>query len=272
MIFATTDYEFWEMHMSFEGRTALVTGASAGIGRAVSLALAREGANLALVARSVEPLEQVGRACGGALALAGDVADPDFVTAAVARTADRFGGIDLIICNAGISMNAAFQDTELHVFRRLIDVNYFGSLYFAHAGRPWLEESGGSLLFVSSIVGKRGFPTRSGYAASKFAVHGLFESLRAEWAGRGVHVGLVAPGYTDTAIRQNALGANGAATESESTTVGRVDSPEHVAEIMLEAVRQRRREVVVGTPGKAVVWLNRLLPGLADRVAARAMR
>jgi short-subunit dehydrogenase len=124
---------------------------------------------------------------------------------------------------------------------------------------------------VSSIVGKRGFPTRSGYSASKFAVHALFESLRVEWASKGVHVGIVAPGYTDTEIRERALGADGLPRGQQGMTVGKVMSAEDAASSIICAAAKRRREVILTPGGKVMVWVNKLSGGLSDRLAARVI-
>ncbi len=126
-------------------------------------------------------------------------------------------------------------------------------------------------MFVSSIVGKRGFGTRSGYAASKFAVHGLFESLRVEWADKGIHVGIVAPGYTDTDIRASALSADGSSHGETGKTVGKVMSASDAAGAIIAAAAKRRREVILTREGRLLVWLDKLLPGLADRIAARVV-
>lgn len=258
--------------MDFRGRVALVTGASSGIGRALALELGRAGARVGLVARRRDRLEEVAEAIGpAALVLDGDVTDDAFCAASVNALVDRFGRLDIAVANAGLSMNARFEDTEPVVFRRLLDVNYFGAVHLARHALPFLERSGGSLVFVSSVVGKRGFPTRSGYAAAKFAVHGLFESLRAEWAHRGVHVGIVCPGFTDTEIRETALGADGRQRSEAGPTTGRVMTSEQAAHGIVRAIARRRREVVLTSAGKAMVMLNRLLPGLADRVAARVV-
>ena len=168
-------------------------------------------------------------------------------------------------------MHSRFVETDLDVFHRLMAVNYFGSLYVARFAAPYLKRSGGSLVFVSSIVGKRGFPTRSGYSASKSAVHALFESLRCEWAGEGVHVGLVAPGYTDTEIRNHALGANGSQSASPAKPVGQVMQPQEVAQAIIKVAALRKRERILTPGGRLMVWLNKLLPSVADRVAARTV-
>ncbi len=256
----------------FRGRKVLVTGASAGIGRALAVQLGRSGAHVGLVARRRDRLEALAAELGGrSTVLVGDVSDEDFVIAAVAEFAAEAGGIDLVINNAGISMNGLFEHTETAVFRRMMDVNYFGSLFFARHALPHLERSQGGLIFVSSVVGKRGFPTRSGYSASKFAVQALFESLRVEWADKGIHVGIVAPGYTDTEIREVALGPDGKPRQAAGVTSGDVMSAEDAAAAILDVAARRRREVVLTRAGKTMVWINKLAPRLADRIAARVV-
>ncbi len=258
--------------MEFRDRVVLVTGASSGIGRALALALGKAGAQVGLVARRRERLEEVAATIGpAALVLPGDVTDDDFCAWAVEELVRRHGRVDVAIANAGLSMNAPFEKTDPEVFRRLLDVNYFGALHVARHALRYLEQSRGSLVFISSVVGKRGFPTRSGYAAAKFAVHGLFESLRAELAGRDVHIGIVCPGFTETEIRETALDASGQQRSEAGPTTGRVMSPAQAADGILQAITRRKREVILTPEGKLMVLLNRLMPGLADRVAARAV-
>ncbi len=259
----------------FDGRVVLVTGASSGIGRALAVSLGRAGAKLGLLARRRERLDALTEELGpgsDALALTCDVTDDEACHRAIERLVERFGGLDLVINNAGVSMNGRFDETRLSVFHHMMNVNYFGSLHIARHAGPHLERSQGGLVFVSSIVGKRGFPTRSGYSASKFAVHALFESLRVEWADKGIHVGIVVPGYTDTEIRRVALGPDGLPREGTGHTSGDVMRAEDVAAAILQAAARRRREVILTRGGKAMVWLNKLAPRLADRVAARVVR
>ncbi len=259
----------------FKGKSVLVTGASAGIGRALGLALGRAGAHVGLVARREDRLralvDEIGPSARATI-LVGDVSDEEFVGEAVRTFVAEAGGLDLLINNAGISMNGLVEETETSVFQRMMDVNYFGSLFFARHAMARLEQSRGSLIFISSIVGKRGFPTRSGYAASKFAVHALFESLRVEWADKGIHVGIVAPGYTDTEIRQVALGPDGQPRRAAGHTSGDVMTAEDAASAILRAAAHRKREVVLTRGGNFMVWLNKLAPHLADRVAAKVAR
>ena len=257
----------------FRGKTALITGASSGIGRATALALGRAGARVAILARRADKLEALRDELGPqvpTLPLVVDVTEADACRDAVARVAETWGGLDLLINNAGISMNARFDDADLGVFHQMMDVNYFGSLYMARFAQPWLARSRGHVIFVTSVVGKRGFPTRSGYSAAKFAVHGLFETLRVEWADTGIHVGLVAPGYVDTNIREKALGEAGTPREKKGFTRGHVMTAEECAEEILTAARRRQRERVLSAGGRFMVALNHLLPGVADRIAKHA--
>jgi dehydrogenase/reductase SDR family member 7B len=255
----------------FAGKVVLVTGASSGIGRALALRLGKAGAKVGVVARRGERLRALAKELGdetSMMVLEGDISDEDFCTKAVGDLAEAYGKVDLIVNNAGISMNALFEEAELEVFHRMMNVNYFGSLHMAKAAMPHLERSGGGLVFVSSIVGKRGFATRSGYSASKFAVHALFESLRVEWADKGIHVGIIAPGYTDTEIREQALGKDAMPRRAEGKTAGDVMSAEDAAEAICKMAALRKREVILTRGGKFMVWLNKLLPAVADRVAA----
>ncbi len=263
-----------DLSSHFTDRVVLVTGASSGIGRALALSLGRAGAKLGILARRRERLSALVDELGPqaeVLALTCDVTSDEACRRAVQSLAERFGGIDLVINNAGVSMNGGFDETELSVFQQMMNVNYFGSLHIARHAAPFLERSQGGLIFVSSIVGKRGFPSRSGYSASKFAVHALFESLRVEWASRGVHVGLVAPGYTETEIRERALGADGLPRRQQGRTVGKVMSAADAAAAIIEAAARRRREVILTPGGKAMVWINKLSGRLADKLAARVI-
>ncbi len=258
----------------FANKVVLITGASSGIGRALALSLARGGAKLGILARRQERLNSLIDELGprvSVLPLVCDVSDDAACEQAVALLAQHFGRIDLVINNAGVSMNGQFDETELSVFHQMMNVNYFGSLHIARHARPFLEQQKGSLIFVSSIVGKRGFPTRSGYSASKFAVHALFESLRVEWAPKGIHVGLIAPGYTETEIREKALSFNGEPLGPRGKTVGKVMSAGDAANAIIKAAANRRREVILTPGGKAMVWINKFAGNLADKLAAHVV-
>jgi NAD(P)-dependent dehydrogenase (short-subunit alcohol dehydrogenase family) len=194
-------------------KVVLITGASSGIGRATAVRLAGHGARVVLAARSAgtlaEVAEEAQRAGGEALAVPTDVTDADQCARAVESAVSRFGALDVLICSAGISMRANFADCDLGAMERIVRVNFFGTLYPTYHALPHIKKSRGSLVAISSLVGKRGTPTYAIYGASKFAVQGLYESLRLELASDGVHVGVFSPGHVDTPLRQNVLGPDG---------------------------------------------------------------
>ena len=257
---------------TFESSVVVVTGASSGIGKALAFDLANRGARVGLLARRKGLLDEVVEQIGAdrAIGVVCDVSSCDEVEAAIAAVGAAFDRIDHVIVNAGVSMNGLFEETDLAVMKRMMDVNYFGSVHTAKWSYPWLQKSQGTITFISSVVGKRGFATRSGYSAAKFAVHGLFESLRVEWREAGIHVGLVAPGYTETEIRNKALHADGGTARAEKTS-GKVMSAETAAIQIADAVARRKREVILTSGGKVMVWLNKLAPRLADIVASKVV-
>lgn len=264
----------WEFH----DRVIVITGASAGIGRALAVALAREGALLVVAARRKEALDEVAaeiEALGSrALAVAADVAVPEDCARLIQETIARFGRIDALVNNAGVSMWARFEELEdLSILDRLMRVNYLGAAHCTYHALPYLRQRQGLLVAVSSLTGKTGVPTRSGYAASKHAMQGFFDSLRVELMGSGVDVLVISPGFVETDIRANAFGTDGAARgesprdESENTM-----SLTECTALIVEAMRHRRRELVMTRTARVGQWVKLIAPGLIDRVAARMLR
>jgi len=195
-------------------RTFVITGASSGIGEALAYTYADRGDNVVIAARSEDELARVASECerrgGKALAVRTDVTDPEQCKALVERTIDRFGKLDVLVNNAGISMWARFDEvTDLTLFDRIMRVNYLGSVYCTHYALPHLLASRGQLVAISSLTGKTGVPTRTAYAASKHAMQGFFDSLRVELLGTGVDVLVVSPGFVKTGIRDRVLGGDG---------------------------------------------------------------
>jgi NAD(P)-dependent dehydrogenase (short-subunit alcohol dehydrogenase family) len=261
-------------------KVVLITGASSGIGRATALRLARHGARVVLAARSADALEAVAREAAGlgaqALAVPTDVTEPEQCRRAVGAAVERFGGLDVLLCSAGVSMRCSFEETELSAAERVMRVNFFGTLHATHFALPHVKVARGSLVAVSSLVGKRGTPTYSIYGASKFAVQGLYESLRLELAPDGVHVGVVSPGHVDTPLRERVLGPDGRPWADPPTPPFRVRPVEAVVDSVLDLIVRRRAEALLppavrllfAVEGVVGTWLgDRWLRRRFDRAA-----
>lgn len=259
--------------MEFRGKTIVITGASAGIGQALAISLARQGANLVLAARSAAALEDTAKRCeaagGKAISVATDVGDETACAALMQAAVAAFGGIDILVNNAGVSMVARFDTiTDLTLFERLMRINYLGAVYCTHYALPRIKARKGLLVAISSLTGKTGVPTRTGYAASKHAMQGFFDSLRIELMDDGVDVLVVSPGFVATAIRASALGSDGGAlkasprNEAEGTM-----SVDACVGIIVRAMARRDREVVMTLKARIGLWLKLIAPALVDRLA-----
>jgi short-subunit dehydrogenase len=259
--------------MDFMNRRFVITGASAGIGAALAIELARRGARLMLAARGREELEGVVRQCqaagGQAFAVVTDVADPESCKALITAAKDKLGGIDCLVNNAGITMWSRFDEvTDLSLFEKVMRVNYLGTVYCTHYALPMLKESKGLLVAVSSLTGITGVPTRTGYSASKHAVQGFMDSLRIELMGTGVDVQVISPGFVATDIRARAARAGTVAprTNTEEQPPNTMSVEECVAQ-MVEAIRLRRRELVMMRASRLARIAKVLVPQVIDRVA-----
>jgi NAD(P)-dependent dehydrogenase (short-subunit alcohol dehydrogenase family) len=254
----------------------LITGASTGIGEAIALELAPRGVRLALAARNAIELERVASTCrdrgSDAIAIVTDVGVEASCNAFIDAAVAHFGRIDTLINNAGITMWAAFEEiVDLSMAERIMRVNYLGSVWCTHRALPHLRASGGRLAAVSSLAGLSGVPTRTLYAASKHAVRGFFDSLRIELAGSGVTVTVAYPGFVSTRVRERAFGADGRPLGTSPVREAEVMTPAECAGIILRALDDRRREVVMTARGRVGRWLKLIAPALVDRVAARAI-
>ncbi|MFL5345864.1 MAG: SDR family oxidoreductase [Hyalangium sp.] len=262
---------------SMQGKTVVITGASAGIGEELAVVLASRGANLVLAARSEEALAQVKQRCeqagGKALSVATDVADPEACRRMVERGVEAFGGIDCLVNNAGITMWARLDEvTDLSIYERLMRVNYLGSVYCSYHALPHLKARKGLLVAISSLTGKTGVPTRSAYAASKHAMQGFFDSVRVELRGTGVDVLVVSPGFVATEIRARAVGPDGKPVQKSKRNEMKntMDVQTCVAQIV-RAMDRRDRELVMTAQGKVAQFLKLVAPGVVDRIAQRAI-
>ena len=257
--------------MDFKNKVVIITGASSGIGKACAEEFAKRGANLVLAARQYvtlcEVTAQLERQYGiRAVAVQADVSKEEDCQHIIKQAVVTFGRIDVLINNAGLSMRALFQDVDLSVLRNLMDVNFWGTVYCSKYALSEILKTKGSIIGVSSIAGYRGLPGRTGYSASKFAMNGFLESLRTELLKTGVHVMVACPGFTTSNIRVAALSEDGKSHGETSMDEGKMMTAEEVAVIMADGIANRKRTLVIGGQGKLTVWLNKLLPALADKL------
>lgn len=247
-----------------------ITGASSGIGEAMARAFASEGACLVLSARRKAELDRVAASCRGATSIDVvplDLADVDGLAAKADEVIRRFGHVDVMVHNAGISQRATALETSLDVDRRMMDVNYFGVVAITKALLPhMLRVKGGRFVVVSSVMGLFGAKLRTAYSASKHALHGFFESLDAETHADGIRVTMVCPGYVDTDISKNALKGDGSkhAVMDEATKAGL--TAEAVAAKILDAIEADARMVTPGGKEILGVYMQRFAPGILARM------
>lgn len=266
----------------FYNNVVILTGASTGIGRAMALQLAEQGAWLMLAARNTAALKEVSAECVKRGEQAGartevqwtDVASQDECRTLIEQTIMRFGRIDTLVSNAGISMWARFEDmTTLAPFHDLMRVNYLGMVYLLFYALPHLKRTRGRIVGVSSAAGKNGVPTRTGYAASKHAMVGFLDSLRIELEGTGVTVTTIFPDFVTSEIRERAFGPDGQPLGKGNSPVqeGKVMSAEECARIAIRGMAQRKRDVLMSTRSKIGLWLKLIAPGMVDNIARRAI-
>lgn len=258
---------------SLKGKKIWITGASSGIGEALAFACRSQGAELILSARRMAELERVAsrlasiNSPSGIILQALDVSDTASIPSIVASVIEKTGGIDILVNNAGISQRSFTVDTSLDVDRRIMEVNFFGTVALTKAVLPhMLTRKDGMIIVISSISGKFGFYLRSAYAASKHALHGFFESLRMEVFRDGIKVMLVCPGKIRTNISMNALKADGSTHSAmdEGQAAGR--SAEALADRILLGIKRNEEEVFFGGPEMKAVWIKRLFPTLFSRL------
>lgn len=251
-------------------KVVIVTGGSSGIGKALAFQFGKAGSKVVITGRNEERLNDVGQALDKQgiknLCLKLDVANEQDNHQLVKETIATFGKIDVLINNAGISMRALFEEIEMDVFKKVMDINFYGTLYATKYCLPHILKSKGSIVGVSSINGYRGTPARSAYTASKYAMNGFFESLRTEVMHRGVHVLVACPGFTGTNIRNAALTADGSTQGESPRDEGKMMTAEQVADAILSAVKRRKRDLVLTTQGKLAVFLNKWMPGRMDKI------
>lgn len=258
-----------------KNKVVIVTGGSSGIGRALAQEFGSHGAKVLITGRNKDQLDQTVQALRlEGITIEGFVSDVSVETdnQHMAQEAiKKFGTIDILINNAGISMRALFEDVDLDVIKKVMDINFYGVLYATKYCLPEIVKNKGSIIGISSIAGYRGLPGRSGYSASKFALNGFLEVLRTEYLKRGVHVLTACPGFTSSNIRKRSLTRDGTPQGESPRNEEKMMSAEECARHIYVATVKRKPSLILTTQGKLVVFLNKWLPSLADKLVYNAM-
>lgn len=260
------------MARDFAGRTVVVTGAGGGLGRALCLRFAAAGARIVALDRDAAVLRGLTFPAGvEALRLECDVAREEDCLRAMGEAKRAFGGVDVLINNAGITHRSAFAATRPAVIRRVMEVNFFGALHCTHAALADLVERRGLVIAISSVAGFAPLVARTGYAASKHALHGFFDSLRTEVEPLGVKVLLVCPSFISTGIEKNALAGDGGPVRHAQSIVGTRATPEAMADKIFRAAEGERRLLLPDRVSKLSWWVSRLAPRFYERQMVRKL-
>jgi short-subunit dehydrogenase len=259
----------------FRENVVIITGASFGIGQELAIQLAKKGAWLALGARKIERLENISRQCtklgGRAIVIPTDVGIESQCQNLIESTVTEYGQVDTLVNNAGFGIASRFDALQdLTLFEKVIQVNFFGSVYCTHYALPYLKETRGRLVGISSLRGKFPSATADGYGASKHAMAGFFDSLRVELVNSGVSVTMVYPGWVSTGISSRALKADGNQTGQISVHEKNAMPVETCARMIIQAAEKRKREVIMTLQGKFGLWLRLIAPGVVDQITLKS--
>jgi short-subunit dehydrogenase len=266
--------------MNLKNNVTIITGASTGIGEELAYQLAEQGAHLVLTARRVAELERVatavkkiGETSGTKVIVTGaDIAIESDCKKIIDAALAEFGRIDTLVNNAGMTMWAKFEDIDdISMLSRIMQVNYMGAVYCTHFALPHLKKSRGRIVGIASLTGLVGVPTRTGYAASKHAMRGFFDSLRIELEDSGVSVTMIYPGFVATGIRENATGADGKPALIDPVDQSKVMSAAQCTRLIVNAIQLRKREEVMTLKGKLGQWLKLIAPSVIDGMAKKAV-
>ncbi|MDW8050867.1 MAG: SDR family oxidoreductase [Armatimonadota bacterium] len=260
--------------MRFRDKVVWITGASSGIGEALAYAFAREGAHLILTARRRERLEAVRDACAGTgkvLLLPFDVTDYECHPTMVAAAIEHFGQVDILVNNAGVSQRALALETDFRVERRIMEVNFFSAVSLTKTVLPYMiERGGGHIAVVSSLLGKFSTPWRSAYCASKHALHGYFDALRAEVYDKNIYITLICPGFVRTEVSLHALRGDGSEHGQMDETIAKGMPADVCARRILDAIHKRKEEVYIARYELIALYLKRFAPGLFSKLIRKA--
>lgn len=259
-----------------KNKVVIITGGSSGIGKALAFAFGSRGSKILITGRNETELKKteldLQRAGITVVALVADASIEADNQRMAEKAIREFGGIDVLIANAGISMRALFEEVDLSVIRQVMEINFFGVVYATRYCLPEIKKNRGSIVGISSIAGYRGLPARIGYSASKFALNGFLETLRTEYLRDNLHVLTACPGFTASNIRTRALVKDGSAQGLSSLDESAVMTADAVAERIYRAVVKRKRQLILTPAGRLAVFLNKWWPRLADRLVYNALR
>jgi short-subunit dehydrogenase len=253
----------------------IITGASSGIGKALAYEYASKKADLVLAARNIDALQEIKTKLESSgskvIVVKTDVSVEEDCKNLIQKAVDTFGKIDVMINNAGVSMRAIFEEVDLSVLKRLMDINFWGTVYCSKYALPHLLKTKGSLVGVSSIAGYKGLPGRTGYSASKFAMHGFLEVVRIENLKKGLHVLIACPGFTASNIRNTALAKDGSMQGESPRDENDMMSAEEVARHIAIAIEKRKDRIILTSQGKMTVLLNKFFPRFMDKMVYNHM-
>jgi len=252
-----------------DNKVIIITGASSGIGEACAIAFASKGAKVVIAARNLEKLnnvaDKINKIGAEVLSVRCDVSVQEDCKNLIEQTVAKFGEIDMLINNAGISMRAIFNDMELDVMERIMAINFFGTVYCTKYALPYILKKKGSVVGVSSIAGYIGLPARTGYSASKYAMQGFLDALRTENLKTGLHVMVACPGFTASNIRNTALSKDGSAQSESPRDEAKMMTAEQVADYIVNGIEKKKRTLVLTTQGKLVVFLSKFFPKFVEK-------
>lgn len=258
------------MRKAIQEKVVIITGASSGIGKATVEKFAVLGAKVVFCARQLDILKEMEMNLNDQGAdvscMQVDVTQENQCKSLINHTIKKYGRIDILINNAGISMRSMFIDVELSVMKKLMDVNYWGTVYCTKYALPYILQSKGSIVGITSIAGFHGLPGRAGYSASKFAMHGFLETIRIEHLKSGLHVMIAAPGFTQSNIRRLALKSNGEPQGNTPLDENKLMSAQSVANCIAKGILKRKRNIILSFEGKFSVLLQRIIPKSLDRI------
>ncbi|MCD4743661.1 MAG: SDR family oxidoreductase [Desulfobacteraceae bacterium] len=264
------------MNTIFKDKVAVVTGGASGIGLATCWEFAKQGARIAMLDQDVTTLEiqkQLFWEQGfDILGIACDVTIEESCQSSINQVKKKYGQIDILFNNAGITQRGLFEETNTSVFKKVMDVNFFGSLYCTKTALESLIQTKGIIIVNESIAGVAPLLGRTGYSASKHALHGLFTSLRCELRHKEVHVMIVCPGFIKTNLQSRALGSDGNIATHEQTIVGKVDTPKNVAKKIIKGIAKKKSILVLTFMGKIGYLVSRFAPQLYEHLMTRKFK